>query len=198
MIVLTSGDRATDLARCQDLQISAHLLKPVKPRELRNAIRSAVGAAARIDKPLPPARRHEVRPLPPLRILVAEDGLVNQKLALGLLKSWGHAVTLARDGREAVMAFEAQEFDLILMDIQMPVMNGYEATAAIRQREHSTGGHVRIIALTAHALKGDREMCLAAGMDGYVSKPMRQQELYHAIRPFFAAVECDLAAQTEP
>lgn len=196
LIVLTSGDRAGDLARCRSLGIAAHLLKPAKPRDLLNAIRSAVGSAAVAAKRMDAARRTVDKELPrlrPLRILVAEDGLVNQKLAAGLLKSWGHTVTLARDGREAVAAFTAEDFDLVLMDIQMPEMNGYEATAAIRRREQATGGHVPIIALTAHALKGDRERCLAAGMDGYVSKPMRQQELYDAISPFFARAEAELA-----
>lgn len=194
LIVLTSGDRPADLAHCKALGIAAHLLKPVRPRELYNALWSALGDAARTGRTpaaaLPPA----TRTLRPLRILVAEDGLVNQRLAMGLLKSWGHAATLARDGREAVAAFDSQEFDLVLMDIQMPEMNGYEATAKIRQREQVTGRHVPIIALTAHALKGDREQCLAAGMDGYVSKPMRQQELYDAICPFFASAETAFAA----
>jgi PAS domain S-box-containing protein len=117
-----------------------------------------------------------------LKILVVEDGLMNQRLAVGLLTKWGFHVQAVSDGREALDVLEHEEFDLVLMDIQMPVMNGYEATAAIRQREQISGAHLPIVALTAHALKGDREACMAAGMDGYVAKPMRRQDLYRAIQ----------------
>jgi len=118
----------------------------------------------------------------PLRILLAEDSRLNQKLAVSLLSKWGHTVTVANHGREAVSAAAEQPFDLILMDIQMPEMNGLEATAAIRRQELERGGRVPIIALTAHALQGDRERCLEAGMDAYVSKPIRQEDLYQAIQ----------------
>jgi PAS domain S-box-containing protein len=117
-----------------------------------------------------------------LKILVVEDGLMNQRLAVGLLTKWGFHVQAVSDGREALNVLEHEEFDLVLMDIQMPVMNGFEATAAIRKREQFSGAHLPIVALTAHALKGDREACMAAGMDGYVAKPMRRQDLYQAIQ----------------
>jgi len=117
----------------------------------------------------------------PLRILLAEDSLLNQKLAVGLLSKWGHTVTVANNGLEAVSAATQQHFDLVLMDIMMPEMNGFEATEAIRRQERERGGRVPIVALTAHALKGDRERCLEAGMDAYVSKPVRQEELHQAI-----------------
>jgi signal transduction histidine kinase/HPt (histidine-containing phosphotransfer) domain-containing protein len=123
--------------------------------------------------PPPPSRR--------LRILLAEDSLINQRLALGLLKKHGHEVVVANNGREAVDLAQSDEFDLILMDVQMPEMDGFEATREIRSRRASTGDHIPIIALTAHALKGDRERCLEAGMDAYLSKPVRAGELYELI-----------------
>jgi CheY-like chemotaxis protein/HPt (histidine-containing phosphotransfer) domain-containing protein len=117
----------------------------------------------------------------PLRILLAEDNAVNQRLAVVNLESWGHSVTVAHDGREAVEAFTAQPFDLILMDSQMPRMGGFEATAEIRRRENGRGQRVPIIAMTANVMKGYREECLAIGMDGYVAKPMRSRELINEI-----------------
>jgi CheY-like chemotaxis protein len=122
-------------------------------------------------------------PLPArsLRILLAEDSLVNQKLALLLLQKQGHDVVVANNGQEAVQAWESREFDLLLMDVQRPVMDGFEASRLIRQREQATGRHVPIVALTAHALKGDRERCLEAGMDDYLSKPVHAADLYRMI-----------------
>ena len=135
--------------------------------------------------PMPP---HEVMapspsgpPARPLRILLAEDNLINQKVSLWALENAGHQVSVANNGREAVSALDGDPFDLVLMDVQMPEMDGLEATATIRQAERRTGRHVPIIALTAHAMKGDRERFLAAGMDGYVTKPIRQQELWQEI-----------------
>jgi two-component system, sensor histidine kinase and response regulator len=115
------------------------------------------------------------------RILLAEDNLVNQKLALRLLEKRGFDVTVVGDGRAALVALEANTFDAILMDVQMPEMDGFETTAAIRANEKSTGAHIPIIAMTAHALKGDQERCLEAGMDAYVSKPIRTAELFKII-----------------
>ena len=116
-----------------------------------------------------------------LRILLVEDNAVNQKLAARLLEKKGHRVTLADNGRQALAALQKAEFDLVLMDMQMPEMDGEEATAAIRAGEKITGAHIPIIALTAHAMKGDREKCLAAGMDGYLTKPIRREELYSVL-----------------
>ena len=121
------------------------------------------------------------RPLRPLRILLAEDSLVNQKLATALLEAQGHQMVVVGTGREALAALVSQPFDLVLMDVQMPEMDGLEAAAAIRMREKTAGGHVPIIAMTAHALKGDRELCLAAGMDEYIAKPIRAHELFDVI-----------------
>ena len=195
IVVLTSGDRHGDDGRAQQLGIAAQLIKPVKPSELRQVIGTVLAAA----RPASAPRRSPlvtVQPPRPLRILLAEDSLLNQKLAVGLLTKWGHAVTVANNGQEAVVAVTRQVFDLVLMDIQMPEMNGFEATEAIRGQERERGGRVPIVALTAHALKGDRERCLEAGMDGYVSKPIRQEELYQAIAaccPPDSAVSCSAA-----
>ena len=112
---------------------------------------------------------------------MAEDNLINQKLIVRLLEKRGYAVSVAIDGRAALAALANQRFDVVFMDVQMPDMDGFEATAAIRQQEELTGDHVPIVAMTAHALKGDQERCLAAGMDAYVSKPIRQEELYSVI-----------------
>jgi CheY-like chemotaxis protein len=125
-----------------------------------------------------------------LRVLLAEDNPVNQRLAVRLLEKRGHRVVVAGDGREALDAMSATEpFDLVLMDVQMPEIDGLEATAQIREREHGTGRHVPIIAMTAHAMKGDRERCLQAGMDGYLAKPIQPQELFETIARLLPAPE---------
>ncbi len=156
--------------------------KPVRRADLRAALLRALGlssgpaaAAATGSQPL------EDGPGPPLRILLAEDNLVNQHLARKLLQRRGHDVAVAADGHEAVALFDQQPFDVVLMDVQMPGMDGFEATAAIRARQAETGRRVPVIALTAHAMKGDEERCLQAGMDGYVSKPIKPESLFAAI-----------------
>jgi two-component system sensor histidine kinase/response regulator len=117
----------------------------------------------------------------PLRILLAEDNEINQKVAVGILEQHGHSVTVAANGRLALTALQNERFDLTLMDVQMPVMTGLEAVAAIREQEHETGVHMPIIALTAHTMEGDRQRCLDAGMDGYLAKPIRSRELLQSI-----------------
>ena len=183
VIVLTSGGRPDDTARCQQLGIAAHLLKPVKPSELLNGIGAALGISPTEEPTGLPAEQ----PAPTRRILLAEDSIVNQKLAVALLESRGHQVVIAATGVETLAAFESQPFDLILMDVQMPEMDGLEATAAIRAREKQTGGHVPIIAMTAHALSGDRQRCFEVGMDGYIAKPVRAAELFQTIDTLFFA-----------
>jgi signal transduction histidine kinase/CheY-like chemotaxis protein len=185
IMMLTSEDRPDDAARCRRLGIAAHVLKPVKPSELLEAIELALGSAAgKVRLVVPPERQSHRTPR--LRILVAEDSLVNQKLAVALLEGEGHTVAVAGNGKAAVAAAAAREFDLVLMDVQMPEMDGLEATALIRASERQTGVHVPIIAMTAHALKGDRERCLEAGMDNYVAKPIRPDELFETIAAVLA------------
>ncbi len=183
IVILTSGDRAGDPSLCQQLGVAAQLLKPVKPSELLKVLLRVLGRAVAQEE------NATVRPGPTapstaksLRVLLAEDSVMNQKLAVGLLTKWGHTVHVVANGVATVEAWEREAFDLILMDVQMPEMNGLEATAAIRRREAQTGRHIPIIALTAHALPGDRDHCLAAGMDGYVSKPLRHLELLQTIQ----------------
>ena len=139
--------------------------------QTESAISSAVAAAA----------RRAAGPVRGARVLVAEDNIVNQRVAEGLLTRRGHLVTVVGNGREAVDALRRGEFDVVLMDVQMPEMDGFEATAAIREWERETGHRVRIVAMTAHAMSGDRERCLAAGMDGYLSKPIDQRSLYDVV-----------------
>jgi signal transduction histidine kinase/CheY-like chemotaxis protein/ligand-binding sensor domain-containing protein len=180
VLMLSSADRTSGVARCREVGVTTYLVKPVKQSELLDAILSALDPAVlpAADAAGPPAAGAAGRR--GLRVLLAEDNEINQKLAVRLLERWGHAVTVCRNGREAVDALARARFDVVLMDVQMPVMDGLTATAAIRERERQTGGHVPVIALTAHAMKGDQERCLAAGMDAYVTKPLRAAELAEA------------------
>jgi len=179
MMLSSSGHRG-DAARCEELEVAAYLLKPIRQSELRQAIAKALGAQDQ-KGPVPLITRASLQDAEgqtvSLRVLLAEDNLVNQHLASRLLEKRGHHVIVACNGREALAAFEKESFDLVLMDVQMPDMDGFEATAVIREREKGSGLHVPVIALTAHAMKGDREKCLAAGMDGYLTKPIRILEL---------------------
>lgn len=180
IMMLSSCDRPGDTACCERLGITSYLTKPVKDSELFDAILLGLGVAAGGEKT--PPRPFEPAPPPPLKVLLAEDSLVAQKLVLGLLKRQGHQAVVVNNGREAVTTVESERFDLLLMDVSMPEMDGLEATAAIRAREKHSGRHLPIIAMTAHALKGDSERCLAAGMDEYVSKPIHAHRLFEKIR----------------
>jgi PAS domain S-box-containing protein len=182
IMMLSSADRPGEIAHCEQMGLAAYLVKPIKQSELFDAVVMVLGVNAVDEKP-PPAstERPPLASLPPLRVLLVEDSPINQRLAVALLQKHGHHVTVANDGLEAVATLESQAFDLVLMDVQMPEMDGYEATAKIRQRERQTGRHIPIVAMTAHAMKGDRESCLAAGMDGYVAKPIRAQQVFEAI-----------------
>jgi two-component system sensor histidine kinase/response regulator len=177
IMMLSSVGQGGDAIRCRELGVTAYLTKPVRQTVLLEAIHAALSGTAetkqatRKDAPMPRDDR-------PLRVLLAEDNAVNRALIIQLLKKRGHSVAVVENGREAVAAVEREQFDAVLMDVQMPEMDGFEATAAIRVREQSSGGHVPIIALTAHAMAGDRERCLRAGMDGYLTKPIRPVELY--------------------
>ena len=159
--------------------ISALLYKPIKQSELFDALTRTAGTRMQVSI----VNKIEPESIRPLHILLAEDGLANQKLAVGLLKRWGHRVNIAETGAEAVDKWASDHFDVILMDVQMPVMDGLEATRRIRSREAGTGKHIPIVAVTAHAMTGDREKCLDAGMDGYVTKPFKKQILYDALLP---------------
>jgi two-component system, sensor histidine kinase and response regulator len=167
---------------CRKLGISAYLTKPIKQSELFDAVLTVLNMGGDHQGEQSLVTKHSIREINArLHVLVVEDNLVNQKLALKLLKKMGYEVALAGNGREAVDVFSPGKFDVILMDVQMPEMDGFEATAAIRETEKTNGGRVPIIAMTAHAMKGDREQCLDAGMDGYVSKPIQVQKMAEAI-----------------
>ncbi len=181
IMMLTSGGRPDDIAKCEQLGIASYLMKPVKQSELFDAIALAMGLTATETEPEIDEKRLSSQTIGPLRILLAEDSFVNQKLAVGLLEKHGHHVTVAGDGREALTRLNAEPFDLVLMDVQMPELDGLDATRAIRVKEQSTGDHIPIVAMTAHAMKGDRQRCLDAGMDGYVSKPIRASRLFDMI-----------------
>ena len=185
IVMLTSPLERGDAARCRELGIAAQVVKPIKQSSLLDAILTVLGVAEQEGAaPLSAARRRESQGVRPLRVLLAEDNVVNQRIAAAVLEKRGHGVTIVGDGRAAVAALEAERglpFDLVLMDVQMPGMDGLEATAIIREREKRTGSHIPIIALTAHAMKGDRDVCVGAGMDGYVSKPLKAEELLAAM-----------------
>jgi len=176
VMMLSSSGEYGDQSRCAELGITAYLTKPVYAADLLAAIERAIGSKP--SAVVPPAPKSAAGGLaqgaagPPSRILLVEDNVVNQQVASSLLTRRGHHVTVVPDGRQALDRLEHETFDLVLMDLQMPVMGGLDATVEIRQRERATGQHVRIVAMTAHALKSDRERCLAAGMDGYLSKPI--------------------------
>jgi two-component system, sensor histidine kinase and response regulator len=189
IMMLTSAGHRGDAERCRELGVAAYLMKPVRQSELREAIARALGAREQ-NGAIPLITRYSLGdardPDTILRILVAEDNPVNQRLIARLLEKRGHRVTMVADGQETVEAVEKDIYDLVLMDIQMPEMDGLEATAAIRKREAGTEVHVPIVALTAYAMKDDRDRCIAAGMDGYLSKPLRPQELDQLLEGYIA------------
>jgi CheY-like chemotaxis protein len=169
VMMLGASQLHADAGECRHLGVKQYVVKPVSEAELTMALHRALnGFGKEFPAALPP-RQLEMRAL---NVLLAEDNAVNQKLATRLLQKMGHQVTVAANGEEAVRAYAAGRFDVILMDVQMPEMNGFEATAHIREHEQRTGEHVPIVALTAHAMQGDRDRCLDAGMDDYLSKPL--------------------------
>ncbi|MEH6579748.1 MAG: response regulator [Amphritea sp.] len=192
IIMLSSVGQAEKTAHLQDKGIARYLTKPVKQSNLLNAILSLKGLETQpVEPPVP------MPDAPPLHILLAEDGLINQKVATKLLEQRGHSVVIANNGKEAVACFEREPFDLVLMDVQMPEMDGFQATARIRELESGSPAHLPIIAMTANAMKGDREECLAAGMDDYIPKPIRSQQLYDMIEHVVPGVTVE-AAMPEP
>ncbi|MCP4786692.1 MAG: response regulator [Fuerstiella sp.] len=181
VIMLTSGAREGDVQRRKQLGVSGFLMKPVKQSELLAAVVAAVGGQSAGTRSQPEVSEQPVS-LPPLKILLAEDGEANQIVAVELLTKWGHTVAVAQNGEEAITLWKSGLFDVVLMDVQMPVLDGFAATRRIRELESESGQRIPIIAMTARAMKGDRERCLAAGMDDYVSKPFCKPELYRAIK----------------
>jgi signal transduction histidine kinase/CheY-like chemotaxis protein len=183
LLMLTSGGQPGEANRCKQLGIAAYLLKPILEADLLAAILTAL-SQRQVEKSASPAlvTRHTLRESArKLRILVAEDNAVNQAVIIRVLQKMGHTPVLAQNGKEAVALALAETFDLVFMDVQMPEMDGLTATAAIREREKDSGTHLPIFAMTAHAMKGDRERCLEAGMDGYLTKPVRFSEIEQAL-----------------
>jgi CheY-like chemotaxis protein/HPt (histidine-containing phosphotransfer) domain-containing protein len=199
IMMLSSGARPGDRARCFELGISAYLTKPVKQSDLMDTIMGVLGSRLSKTRKRPGAvAEHPPKAARSRRVLVAEDNAVNQQVAVGMLERAGHQATVAANGREVLAHLERGAFDVVLMDVQMPEMDGLEATAAIRERERATGGHLPIVALTAHAMKGDAERCLEAGMDAYLAKPLQPRELAAAIESVLGATGSPAPASREP
>jgi PAS domain S-box-containing protein len=192
ILMLTSGGQPGDAARCQELGFAAYLTKPVKQADLWRALVRAIDSSSAAARPgAAPRPKMSTRPL---RVLLAEDNPINQKLAVRLLEKHGHTVAVTNNGREAVEALFGNRlgpFDVVLMDVQMPVMDGLEATAEVRRREAAPGRHTPIVAMTAHAMKGDETRCLAAGMDAYVSKPVKPEALFDVLDRLFPAAAAE-------
>jgi len=190
ILLLTSGEQSGDLARCREMGISAYLRKPVRRAELRAALVSVLASeapfreAVETEAILTIDRLRKERHGRELHILLGEDNVANQRVACGILEKAGHSIVIADTGKAAVMLHDEQTFDVILMDVQMPEMDGFEATAAIREHERHTGKHTPIIAMTAHAMSGDRERCLNAGMDDYIAKPIRASLLLDLLNEY--------------
>lgn len=187
IVMLTSGESRKDAERRKSLGVVNCLFKPIRIEELRAAIIRALASRSgevpqRSDAAAagePGSEPHSSRAA---RILLAEDNPVNQRVACRVLEKQGHQVVIANNGREALDALEREQFDLVLMDVQMPEMDGLEATAILRERERETGRHLTVVAMTAHAMTGDRERCLSSGMDDYISKPIHAEQLLNLVR----------------
>ena len=181
MMLCSIGMRG-DAAQCKKIGISAYLTKPIRQSELLDAIMLALGTAPQKNAHTPLITRHSLREhRQRFRILLAEDNVINQKLVTRVLEKYRHTVEIAEDGQKALEILDKEPFDLILMDVQMPRMDGFKATVAIREKEKKTGMHIPIVAMTAHAMRGDRQRCLDAGMDDYISKPLKAEELVKII-----------------
>jgi PAS domain S-box-containing protein len=200
IMMLTSDRQTGDAARCRELGIRIYLVKPIGQSDLLDGILNALGAQLSESTSME-ASASQAKPVRPLRLLLVEDNVVNCELALRLLHKRGHVVTVATNGREALELLEAQgfaSFEAVLMDVQMPEMDGMEATAAIRAQEKTLGTHIPIIGVTAHAMKGDRERCLQGGMDGYVSKPIRPDALFSELERFVPSSAPQEVIATKP
>jgi CheY-like chemotaxis protein len=197
-IVLSSVGCHGDAVRCRELGVKGYLRKPIKQSELLNAILTVLGKRSeRIDQSPLDTYHATCESKQRLHILLAEDKLVNQEVAVTLLTSWGHTVVVANNGEEALAAWATDSFDLVLMDVQMPKMDGLEATATIRTKEKETGNHIPIIAITAHVMKGDRQRCLEAGMDNYIPKPIDPKKLFEFIEQIIQTPTLNLKGALE-
>jgi two-component system, sensor histidine kinase and response regulator len=200
IIMLTSGGQRGDATRCRELGVAGYITKPVSQAELKRLILHVLSPCKQTTRPL--ITRHFLRETRPesgaLHILVAEDNAVNQHLATRLLEKRGHSVTVAENGRRALVALETNRFDLVLMDVQMPEMGGLEATALIREKERLTGDHIPIIAMTAHAMSEDEERCFRAGMDGYVSKPIKIDGLLKVMQQLIPGISEEASSTAPP
>jgi signal transduction histidine kinase/CheY-like chemotaxis protein/HPt (histidine-containing phosphotransfer) domain-containing protein len=181
IMMLTSAGHHGDSDRCRQLGLTSYLVKPIRKAELLSALLAGLGHAKMVSEPTKVTQDGHLRSCGALRILLAEDNRVNQTVAIKTLEKMGHSVVVANNGREALSLLATEAFDLVLMDVQMAEMDGLTATRKIREDEQLTQSHVPIIAMTAHAMAGDRERCLAAGMDAYVSKPINRKKLEEAI-----------------
>jgi CheY-like chemotaxis protein len=180
IILLVPASQAGIPPEYRQLSSAQFLTKPAKSAELTAAIATALG----LEESKPADDGSASTEIVPRTVLLADDGLVNQEVAIGLLELRGHRAEAVGTGREAIEAMLKRAFDVVLMDLEMPDMDGLEATAAIRERERVAGGHIPIVAMTAHAIKGFREKCIAAGMDDYITKPIEPRELFRAVESF--------------
>ena len=197
-MMFTSGGQAGDAARCRTLGVSAFLTKPVSLRTLQQVVLQILSGSTNRSASSSSTASKEVDAMPaaphsapksadraPLRVLLVEDNVVNQKMTVTMLSKRGHQVSVAGDGEEALRVLDKERFDVVLMDVHMPKMGGFETTQAIRAREQKSGAHLPIVALTALAMTGDREACLKAGMDGYISKPVTAADLFGTLEKLF-------------
>ena len=191
IIMLTSATRLGDVDDRERLKIAGCIMKPVTQSELFNLIVDVMGLGinGHLENPKLHKAPPEVALGKKLNVLLAEDNKVNQTLAIRMLEKQGHHVDLVDNGEEAVKMSNDGTYDLVLMDVQMPIMDGFDATKAIRKREEEKGGHVMIVAMTAHAMKGDRELCIDAGMDDYLSKPIRMKEFSSKLKSLFEPID---------
>jgi signal transduction histidine kinase/DNA-binding response OmpR family regulator len=199
LIMFSSTGHGSVAARCREMKLAGYLTKPVKQSELFDVIASALGDHSHPDEgPAAPVPVAEASPPRKLRILLAEDNPVNQRLVVKLMEKQGHTVVVTGNGKDALAALDGGRFHVVIMDVQMPEMGGFEAAGIIREREKVTGAHIPIIAMTAHALKGDRERCLEAGMDAYVAKPIQSRLLFEAIASVVPATAADVSMEEKP
>lgn len=195
LIMISSADRSDDSERCRQLGISRYMTKPIVQSELLNVLLAVAGGSELTAQLEQSNTADDAKSQRPMRILLVEDGLVNQRVAMGLLKKRGHDVAIANNGQQAVEKYQQSAFDLVLMDVQMPVMDGFEATAVIRELQQQSGRRIPIIAMTAGAMKGDRERCLEAGMDEYVTKPFAAQDLYDVLAHYASLADSPTEAE---